>query len=167
MINHKKKNYGFSLLETTVAVAVLVMGVVAPLSLASQSIKSAAVSRNDITVANLAEEGLELIKNYRANNLLQGKTWLSDMAFCFDVNGCEIDPVSLNIQACSSSCDFLKFDSSLGLYNYNVGQNSIFKRTIKIINIDPSREVQINVSLSWDDRFGNHNFNLKTSMLDW
>ncbi len=154
-------------METTVAIAILVGAIVAPLSLASQSIRSASASRNDIIVVNLAEEGIELIKNYRSNNIIKGLSWTDGMDSCFNANGCQIDALSLNIQACGSSCDFFKLDPSLGIYNYQTGSDTIFKRTMNITNVNADVEIQVNSLISWSDRFGDHSFSLKTSMLNW
>ncbi len=160
--------HGFTLLETTVAIGVLVAAIVAPLSLASQSIKSASLARSNIIVANLAQEGVELIKNYRSNNILQGQPWTDGMGFCFNPHGCQIDPQNLSIQKCAGSgCDFLKFDANLRLYNYQTGSDTLFKRTITMQYINNPIEFQVTVSMTWNDRFGDHRFNLKTSMLDW
>jgi len=70
---------GFSLLETTVAVAILIIAVVGPLTLASTSIKSFSQAKNGLLAASLAQEGIELVRNYRSSNVLGGRGWLFGM----------------------------------------------------------------------------------------
>ncbi len=157
--NLKPKASGFSLLETTIAVAILVSAIVGPLGLASQSIKSASVARNNIIVSNLAQEGLELMRNYRSKNVLAGRSWTNGMDSCGAGSGCRIDPVDLVIRNCSATCEPLKFDSALHLFNYQSGEDSIFTRIIRLQNIT-ANEVKITSSIVWSDRFGSHTFDL-------
>lgn len=157
---------GFSLLETTIAIAILVAAIIGPMGLSSQSIRSASVARNTITASNLAQEGIELVKNIRLNNRISGKNWTAGLGTCGSANGCFVDAKDLDIGACSANCAALKFDDSLDLYNYDSGQDTIFSRIITTSNIT-SDEIKISSSVRWSDKFGNHNFTLSTSVLDW
>ena len=157
---------GFSLLETTIAIAILVASIVGPLGLASQSIKSASVSRNNIIVANLAQEGLELMRNYRSNNVLSGRSWTNGMDSCSAPSGCRIDTVDMVIRSCSATCEPLKFDPALALFNYQSGTDSAFSRIIRLQTI-AANEVKITSAIVWSDRFGSHTFDLAASMFNW
>jgi prepilin-type N-terminal cleavage/methylation domain-containing protein len=64
-----KKN-GFTLIETMVAISLLMMALVPPMSLASQSLVSAYYSRNQITAFYLAQEGIEVVRSVRDGNIL-------------------------------------------------------------------------------------------------
>lgn len=157
---------GFSLLETTIAIAIMVSAILGPMGLSSQSIRSASQARNTIIASNLAQEGLELIKVYRNNNIIMENSWLQGLQTCSSQNGCRIDAKDLDVQACSSSCAQLKFDDSLKLYNYSNGTDTIFSRIITILDVTGD-EVKIRSSVVWTDRFGEQIFNLETSMFDW
>lgn len=157
---------GFSLLETTIAIAILVSAIIGPMALSSQSIRSASVARNTILASNLAQEGIELVKNIRHNNRIKGDSWTKGLNTCDSPNGCFIDAKDLDVKACSANCSYLKFDDSLDLYNYDSGQDSIFRRIITTSNIN-SDEIKLSSSIRWSDKFGNHDFTLSTSILDW
>lgn len=159
-------NNGFSLLETTIAIAILVSAIIGPMSLSSQSIRSASVARNTIIASNLAQEGIELVKNIRLNNRIDGKPWTQGLGPCGSVNGCFIDAKDLDVGACSANCVPLKFDDFLNLYTYDSGQGTIFRRIITTSNIT-SDEIKVQSFVRWSDKFGNHDFTLSTSMLDW
>ena len=75
---------GFSLLETTVALAVLLTSVVGPLTLASFSLRSASVAKNSLIAAGLAQEGLELVRTARSSNILKNADWLTGLGFCLN-----------------------------------------------------------------------------------
>ena len=158
---------GFSLLETLIAIAVLTAAVLGPLALSSRSIRYVETSRNNLIASNLAQEGLELVKNIRFNNIINGRQWDRDLTTCrTSPNGCFIYPVDLRVRNCSSNCRFLNFDSSLHLYNYRSGSETNFRRVITIRDIN-NDEMRIMSSMLWRDKFGNHNFTLETSLLNW
>lgn len=157
---------GFSLLETTIAIAIMVSAILGPMSISSQSIRSASVARNTIIASNLAQEGLELLKVYRHNNRIAGQSWMQGLDVCFSANGCRIDARDLSVQSCASVCAPLRFDDSLKLYNYSSGTDTIFTRTITISNITGD-EIRVRSFVRWSNQFGDQFFNLETSIFDW
>ena len=177
MKNLKIKHWdrGFSLLETTVAVAILVTAVLGPLSLASLSIKSSSQAKNNLIAANLAQEGMELMRNFRANNVFVfgNSGWTAEMDSCFFAAGCQIDAATPATVACGASCSNLNFDQNSGLYSYDAGAPTLFIRTINIetvpLGLPPStaNEIKIIVSVSWQERFGLQEFALEEHLLNW
>jgi type II secretory pathway pseudopilin PulG len=67
-----KNTQGFTLLETLVAVTILIIGVLGPLSLASRGIADGLFAQNQLTASFLAEEALETLKSRRDGNVLSG-----------------------------------------------------------------------------------------------
>src|SRR3989344_8329238 len=65
-----KATAGFTLIETLVAIAVLVLSVTAPLEIAAKALFSAFHARNQITAYYLASEAIEYIKNARDTTFL-------------------------------------------------------------------------------------------------
>ncbi len=87
---------GITLVETVIAVTVLVMALGGPFLLAARSLTSAGYAREEIAAARLAEEGLEIIHNMRDNNSAEyetGRLWDADLTSC--ANGCVIDVTKL------------------------------------------------------------------------
>ncbi len=73
MITHTTKtNRGFTLVETLVAVAILMIAISGPLTIANQALTAALGSRNAMIATYLAQEGMESIKNIKDNNLAKG-----------------------------------------------------------------------------------------------
>ncbi len=64
-----KKN-GFTLIETLVAVAILSLAVVAPMSLVAQSLTASFYARDQVTAFFLAQEAIEAVRNIRDRNIL-------------------------------------------------------------------------------------------------
>lgn len=64
---------GQTLIETMVAVFIMVMGITAALGLANYSLNASTSIRKQIIAMGLAREGLEAVKNMRDTNWLQGQ----------------------------------------------------------------------------------------------
>lgn len=60
---------GFTLLETVVALTVILAAVVGPVSLITKSLSAFSFSKNKLIAVNLAQEGIELARLIRENNI--------------------------------------------------------------------------------------------------
>ncbi len=69
--NRKQGNRGFTLIETMVAISILTVAIVAPMSLASHSLVTAYYARDQVTAFYLAQEALESVRAIRDANILQ------------------------------------------------------------------------------------------------
>jgi len=119
----KNHSRGFSLVETLVAVSVLMLAVVGPLSIASRGLISAQFSRDQITAFHLAREATELVRNRRDTNMLPATAtpadWLNGLDSCIS-NTCKVDPTNVLFSPCvSGSCPPL-LKNSQGLYGYTL-----------------------------------------------
>lgn len=101
-----QKEEGFTLVETLIAVLILVTSVVTPLSIASQAMVYSATARDQIIASNLAQEAIDFIRNERdrsalnisAANPARFQNFLSKFGvysgtntYCFGTDGCAID----------------------------------------------------------------------------
>ena len=66
-----KKNSGFTLIETLVAISLLSVSIVAPMALASQSLAAAYYARDQITAYHLAQEAIEAMRSIRDRQILK------------------------------------------------------------------------------------------------
>lgn len=147
----------FTLLETIVAIYVLLTGVVGAMILVQQNVGAGAVFRNQLIGANLAQEGIELIKARRDSNYLakvldpacifpacDGNTenFTGIEGVCDVPNrGCKVTNLVGSgvpqFDACnglrgSAPCQKLLLDPTTGLYNYNTGNETMFDRRILV-----------------------------------
>lgn len=162
---------GFTLIETLVAIAILTTAMVAPFYALQESIKSADVSRDEITGSNLAQEGVEYVRSIRDGNYLyvrenpsSTQTWLYGLdgttsnsitsPNCFTPNLCTVDATALATTpvvsyTSTSSVPVLTLSSASYLYNQaNNGTPTIFKRTVQLTTIT-AWEVRVNVTVAW------------------
>ncbi len=74
----KKNNStkAFTIIETLVAITILMISIAGPLTIASKGLRGAKDANNTLTAAYLAQDAMEYLKNLKANNLLNGRSWL-------------------------------------------------------------------------------------------
>ncbi len=164
--NNLQKNKGFTLIETMIAVFVLVMAINGLLGLIASSLYSARYSKNDITANFLIQEAIDYIRNDRDSTAFLAATtgggwnvFLAKYGYpnssCFSANGCEIEPANIitaNINACSGviggnfgtiPCKVFNYDesaSSKDFYTYTTPTGYVasnFKRQITM-SINPT-----------------------------
>jgi prepilin-type N-terminal cleavage/methylation domain-containing protein len=187
IIKTKNKQRGFTLLETLVAIFILVLSITGPMSFAQSSLRTAFLARDQITAFFLAQDAIETIKNMRDDNALKEKDWLDGIEIC-DENFTEDCLISIEtlyenvsggslgdikVEECSSGdCSAMKNDS-LGRFGYTfaVGQStdSRFTRNIYIKEIVANAELEIVVEVSWTSnvRVGGSRIAVQENIFNW
>ncbi len=192
----KQKNRGFTLIETMIAVFILVVAFNGLLGLIANSIYYGRYSKNDIVANYLVQEVLDSVRNDRDTIAFQkiaevGSGWNGFLAkygypnsYCFSANGCEIEVASIttDISACSGSagswgtvgCRVLNYDdraTNQDFYTYKTPQGAVpsnFKRKINMsINSSLNDQLDITVSVEWLNGNLVRSKTLKTSLLNW
>ncbi|MHB0977860.1 MAG: type IV pilus modification PilV family protein [Minisyncoccota bacterium] len=177
-INNKETSGGFTLVETLVAIGVLVLAVTGAFSAAQMGITTSTYSKNQVIAFYLAQDGVEFIRNIRDNNGLNGQFWLTGISSnssdpCYFGNTCIIDPTAVspspNMVRCSGgsgSCPLLKQDSTSGIYGYVSGTDTIFRREIQLTRINDN-EISILVSVIWRKGLVDRTFRVRENIFDW
>jgi len=151
---------GFTLVETLVAVSILVLGVTGAFSAAHNGLVSSMYSKDQIIAFYLAQEGIEQVRNLRDKNGLTGANWLSGVANSGDP--CEAGPPGLPgplcyadplnsatpIIRCSGACPYLKLNNN-GFYSYDSGSDTKFRREILVTTIVAGREILVESTVYW------------------
>ena len=75
MLNMNQK--GFNLIEVTVSIAIITVGLVTIISLFSNNIKNEIRSRNKLIAVYLANESVEIVRQQRDNNWFKGIGWMT------------------------------------------------------------------------------------------
>ena len=159
--NLKPKTYnltgGTLLIESLVAISVLILGLLSVIGFMSRSLSLNRVVSDQYVASYLAAEGIELVKNIIDSNFLQGNSFNLDPLTGGPLfGGYEIDPFGTHRGFLDKE---LCYDPSSGEYKYDPNcSNTQFKREIKITNIeDPPGNIiglQINSIVSWTTRGG-------------
>lgn len=157
-----KTNKGFTLLEALVAISILMVAVVAPITIAQKGLSSAVYTKNQMIASYLAQDALEYIKNKRDENIKKFKLnnaigWLDGFADCLNSNRCRIDTKVSNgdglIESASTGSNILKKDTD-GFYGFD-GTPTNFSRIIKIDQTSAedlaNKEARVTATVTWDD----------------
>ncbi len=120
-------NKGFTIIETLVAIAILMISIAGPLTIAQKSLLSALYARDQVTASFLAQDAIETLKNKRDSNLYASQNWLAGMnglsasPSCFAAgdsgNECKVETVGTTptISSCST------FSGTCSLYQDGAG----------------------------------------------
>jgi prepilin-type N-terminal cleavage/methylation domain-containing protein len=139
----KSMDKGFSIIESLVAILILSIALVPLLYISTSSNTISANIRNNLIAANLVQEGLEVVRSIRDASWHSGdpafNTDLPDGVYRVQWDSTSVIPLGLNPP--------LKIDGN-GVYNYSVGTDTNFSRTITITQINPN-EIRVVTEVSW------------------
>ena len=156
---------GFTLIETLVAITILLLAIGGPLSIASRGIFASNIARDQITAFYLAQEGVEYIRNVRDENNLHASPWLSGLSNCTSPNVCSIDAKNKTIGACSGQCPVLLLDND-HFYNFVSGTPTSFHRSIQLTQLN-DHEIAISVTIAWQTGAIPRSFTVRENILNW
>jgi len=157
MINKCLKNQsGFTIVESLVSILILTLALVPVLSVVVSATDISNNIRNNFIAANLAQEGIEVVRSIRDRN------WFADGNPPWDrfLHNCGL-PDCVLIRMVQWDTDGpllnlpnppLKFDSVTGLYNYSTGVDTIFRRRIIIEDANlanPDTDMRVISEVSW------------------
>ncbi len=164
MIKNLHPHRGFTLVESLVAITILMIGVVGPLVIAARGISDGLFAQNQLAANYLAQEGMAVLINLRDQNLARRENdWLQGI----DVNVCSGQDCGINVQSgsidvCSTNTPCkLVYNKGQGLYTHpnDAREQSFgpeFTRTLRLRTVKADTagplEVEAIVTLSWLNR---------------
>ncbi|MEA2701634.1 MAG: hypothetical protein QOE22_343 [Candidatus Parcubacteria bacterium] len=148
---------GFTLIETMVAITVLIIAVVGPLYAVHKSLIASYTARDSLIATALAQEGMEYVRSVRDGNYLTGQSnWLNGLSACTITGaegpsdyGCDVDVSTQALTACSSSgCAPLRLDTSYRYRQAATGTVTRFSRKVIVASVS-ANEVTVTTTVSW------------------
>lgn len=155
MIKYIRKTQGFTIIETLVAVTILMIAIAGPLTIANQALTAAYDAKNQMIAANLAQETVEAVKNYKDNALSQGASLQNVIGTFSGQKAMEDSDGNFNIYDCinANNCRLYQGDDG---YSYLDGDGlSPFTRYFTVsqilVNGNPSTdEYLLTVTVTWN-----------------
>ena len=147
-------------LRLVFAILILTISITGPMTIASQALSGARYAKEQVAAYYLAQEGIELVRSVRDNNVLNfpSTVWYggelgtatSSPTRCYTSQGCYIDAQNLVVSECplSGSCPPLRVNA--GFYQYSAGGNSQFTRTINLAPVGSGgNEIYVSSTVTW------------------
>ncbi len=136
-----KKLKGFSVAEVIVSSFVLTIGLVAVTALIANSLRNSFESRDTVLAVELAQEGIELVRNVRDNDFAASGTGFADFS---NDKHCRIDYddslTSLDCDASFGSSSRYRLQYRAGFYGHFDTTPERFSRYIYIDYSDPGAD---------------------------
>jgi len=159
MKNFNKFNFnrGFTIIETLVAISILMLSIVGPLTVSQKSLSASLYAKDQVIASFLAQDAMEYLKNIRDG---EGYSDLMDtVGGCIISNPCNIDTIENKIASCplNGDCEKLYIKDGEGYTTASNGNNtipSIFRRVFYVdtINISNSgEEANFIVKVTWQN----------------
>lgn len=177
----RKKEKGFTLIETLVAISLLTISIVAPMTLTSQSLTAAYYARDQITAFNLAQEGLEAVRALRDGQVLEISQTLDaggvdlfgpiPVNQDFTVDSRYTDPNDALAICPAGNCPPLQTDGDLYGYDLDTTAWAVthFTRTLRARYVGASEdEVRLSVTVTWPALSGQtRSFTIYENLYRW
>ena len=150
---------GFTLLETMIAIAILLIAVVGPMSIIGGSLRNMYFVRDQMTAINLAQEGVEAVRQVRDTNFLKGDAWAGGFGNgdCTGGLRCLVDTNPLVIHKCNGSCTATNLrvyqNPTDGLYHQYLAvpgglTSTVFTRRVDTTQVSVN-EYKVDVTVTW------------------
>ncbi len=157
---------GFTLVEALVSLVLLTTALVPAFILATDALKLSTGIRNSLIAANLAQEGIEVVRAMRDANWFAGQPFSAGLdGVC--TAGCLVAWDSSSPTPNSNNVVPLKRDTSSGLYQYSTGTDSPFRRKITITPGTTDVELVVTSEVTWDERAVTKIVIVEAHLFDW
>lgn len=156
-----KRPGGFTLVETLVAITLLMLVMVAFMSLARVGLTMSLFSKDRVVAYYLAQDAMQYIVNVHYNDVRNNSSDFNRILSQCDVSiGCLIDTVNedpvagTHITNClTTPCPPIRYDPSAKSYNYNPSfPTSLYRRSIFVEQ--SGYETHARVVVAWEEESG-------------
>ena len=89
-----KNKKGFTIVETIVAITVLMIAIAGPLTIAQKGLLASVYARDQMISSFLAQDGMEYARNVRYYNIINDLAWLRGLDECIQTSPCSVDTLN-------------------------------------------------------------------------
>lgn len=146
--NFKETTKGFTIVETLVAIAILMIAIAGPLTIAQKGLMASIYARDQSVATFLAQDAMEYVKNYRdlVHDENNPEGWLGELGSCSEVIPCQISTTEAG--SITSGISPVLYRTSSG-FTHSGSAASQFQRSFYIEVLQPEIEAKAVVTVSW------------------
>jgi type II secretory pathway pseudopilin PulG len=184
--NNIQKNLGFTILEITIVIFIITLSLIGILSLSNQNIQVQYINKNTVIASQLAQEGLEVVRNKRDTNFLRGYDWEKSTSsgsrltiipswptigtpvkYTVDAaTGAIATSTGIATNGINDSATKL-YLNSVGLYTHAITATSTgFSRLITVGN-ENAASTSVTCLVQWKKGTNTYNFSAQTVLYNW
>lgn len=163
---------GFTLVETLVAITIIVTAIVGPMYAVQQAMGASMNARDQLIASSLAQEGIEYVRSVRDNNYLytlktgNARSWFYGLDATGGTNcmtaDCIVDPTQG-----TASRTITPLSLTGGLYNQSgAPELSNFTRRVRLSSVS-ANEMLVTVTVSWNWKGQARSVVLTDHLYDW
>jgi Tfp pilus assembly protein PilV len=163
MKKYSKQRAGFTIVEIITVLFIVSVGLIGVLSLIIKNIQSQTYNKYNLIAYQLAQEGVELIREVRDTNWLNGRDFNYSLA-----NGSYYLDYANQAPVNATSPEPL-FITPEGYYIHGgvgSGVDSGFRRLITVENVS-NHSIKVVSSASWAIKNRSYSYDLETILYDW
>jgi len=176
ILKNLKNNQGFTIAEMVVVIFIISVSLIGILSLISQNIRAEYVNKNMVIASQLAQEGLELVRNIRDDNFINGGgDWkhgaggalskddiVQDNVYTIDyVNG-----INNNVDSINDANAKLYLDNNSFYENSSSANPTIFSRVITVDN-ETADSITLTCVVQWQDHSSPRQYSVQMVLYNW
>lgn len=181
-----KKNLGFTLIETMVAISILSMSILGTFTAVQSALQNSTFAKDQVTAFYLVQEVMEFMRNTRdSNNLYSIANPSTPHDWLYGISGpgdpcefgkvCRVDvPANGAMTRCGDSfgtCPVITQDinpdsTGSGLFGYGYARPTHFRREVQLQPISAT-EIVVRVKISWSSGVFNKNFQVEQTLMNW
>lgn len=165
----KKAKNGFTIIETLVAIGILMVVIAGPLTVAHEGLSASIIAKDQLIASYLAQDAIEYVSYVRDRNILRSENWVNYFYNPFnpgignsntcktEAGGCIVDTTLIssspgaNIRKISSSNeDITLYKSTTGSYTHNDNYTRTpFSRIVYFDPVENDKEIRVTAIVTW------------------
>lgn len=167
MFNVHNNQKGFTLIEALIAIFIFSVALVSLITVMSRGVTGVAQARDQVTAQFLAQEGIEMFRNYRDTRIIEEDTSSLDTMPCDQFNPCYIKYVTSGNQRFVMGSGPSIYLTDQGNNKYEPTNTGKFQRIIYWTPTGHTDKIDLHVEVTWFTGAINRTVHLVSTLTNW
>jgi len=164
-VKRQMSRRGSVLIESIVGISIAIIGMTGIFALLSRSLAINRDITQKLVATYLSSEGIEIVKSLIDTNVVRGGPWNKGVS-SGNYEDVPYNATTLPAPIVGQATKKISFENASGIYSYNSGSPTPFKRTIKISELSAD-EIKVVSDVEWDERNIIQKISLEDHFFNW